>query len=279
MATAATGPRIDAYGIQRYPLSGVHHPAWIYWSLAGRRTTFDRILPDGRRFVWNNPFVTVQDTVETGFFALGVGDKVECAFCRLQTFVFEDGDVPALEHTRRNPSCPFLSGLMKNTEDRPPCKCSLCKSNTQQIQPKSNTTSGKNEYVRLEGMSDKDYIKYLQSCVQGCNKRINGFLHARQRWIARVSDLEREVSRLRNSSECQFCLSGSNQQLRARNSALKSKINDLTGLNKCKICFEDKACVLIIPCGHIVGCEPCTNRILDCAVCRVKITGRINAFL
>ena len=236
--------------------------------------------------MWNNPFVTVQDMAETGFFALGVEDKVECAFCRLQTFVFEEGDVPALEHARRSPSCAFLAGLMKNTEDRPQCECPLCRSYTPQFQTNLNSAFLENEYVRLEGMSYKDYINHLRGHIRTSNKRIKLFLRGRQRWITRVAELELEVSRLKNATECEFCLSGNNHHLRARNSTLrarnstlKSKITELTELARCKICFEDKACVLIIPCGHIAGCEPCTNKILTCEVCRVKIAGRINAFL
>lgn len=82
----------EQIGIRRYTITlGDHHPPWSYKSFAGRLESFDRILPDGKRFKWNNPFVTPYDLAQTGFFAVGEGDMVECAFCSVGLHMFVKG--------------------------------------------------------------------------------------------------------------------------------------------------------------------------------------------
>jgi len=89
------------------------YPPEIYKSfktIPGRLRTYNTIHLGRGRYVWNNPSVLVQDLAETGFFALAVGDLVECAFCGLQVSGFKAGDIHALTHAHKNFKCPFLCG-------------------------------------------------------------------------------------------------------------------------------------------------------------------------
>ena len=85
-------PRVDKFGIQRYLVSGDHHPPWIYKSFAGRLTSYNRILPSGKQFSWNNPFISAYDLAKSGFYAVGDEDKVECAFCQVGLHMFVKGN-------------------------------------------------------------------------------------------------------------------------------------------------------------------------------------------
>lgn len=48
---------------------------------------------------------------------------------------------------------------------------------------------------------------------------------------------------------------------------------------QCQICFENKRCIVLQPCGHFQTCHKCTNLIKLCPVCRSNITGKVVAFI
>jgi hypothetical protein len=48
---------------------------------------------------------------------------------------------------------------------------------------------------------------------------------------------------------------------------------------QCKICMDNKRCVLFNPCGHIVACNSCSRNLSACPLCRKVVTKRINAFI
>jgi len=45
-----------------------------------------------------------------GFYFVGPGDKVRCAFCRLEISHWEKSDGVQDEHRKYNNDCPFLNG-------------------------------------------------------------------------------------------------------------------------------------------------------------------------
>jgi baculoviral IAP repeat-containing protein 7/8 len=55
--------------------------------------------------------VSKEDLAATGFFYIGVDDKVQCAFCCVVLGDFVDGDVPSQEHSKYASRCPFICGL------------------------------------------------------------------------------------------------------------------------------------------------------------------------
>ncbi|XP_053396672.1 baculoviral IAP repeat-containing protein 2-like isoform X1 [Mercenaria mercenaria] len=55
------------------------------------------------------------------------------------------------------------------------------------------------------------------------------------------------------------------------NRALKHRIT-------CKICLDNDACIVFIPCGHMVSCRQCAGRQNKCAVCRADIKDTIRAY-
>jgi hypothetical protein len=48
---------------------------------------------------------------------------------------------------------------------------------------------------------------------------------------------------------------------------------------QCKICLDNKRCVLFDPCGHIVSCWSCSGGLNTCPLCREAVTKRIKAFI
>ncbi|XP_039755149.1 baculoviral IAP repeat-containing protein 3 isoform X3 [Pararge aegeria] len=64
-----------------------------------RLKTFDK---------WPVTFLSPQLLARNGFYYLGRGDEVRCAFCKVEIMKWVDGDDPAKDHQRWAPQCPFL---------------------------------------------------------------------------------------------------------------------------------------------------------------------------
>lgn len=47
----------------------------------------------------------------------------------------------------------------------------------------------------------------------------------------------------------------------------------------CKICFDSIACIITLPCGHMVSCSQCIAALSACAVCRGQIKGTVRALM
>jgi len=47
----------------------------------------------------------------------------------------------------------------------------------------------------------------------------------------------------------------------------------------CVVCFDKRRAMAFIPCGHVVCCEDCGNRVADCTMCRKKIQNRFKIYL
>lgn len=79
---------------------------------------------------WPISFIKPDDLACNGFYYLGRGDEVRCAFCQVQIKQWEESDNPATEHKRWAPQCTFLqskdSVLMKNDFD----ECGIYKTRT-----------------------------------------------------------------------------------------------------------------------------------------------------
>lgn len=46
----------------------------------------------------------------------------------------------------------------------------------------------------------------------------------------------------------------------------------------CKICMDKDACIVFLPCGHMVSCAVCAQSLRKCCICRKIIQGTVKAF-
>ncbi|XP_065584262.1 E3 ubiquitin-protein ligase XIAP-like [Artemia franciscana] len=60
---------------------------------------------------WKANFIDIRELAEAGFFYTGLGDQVQCAFCGVVIYHFEEGDVPMEEHRRHFERCCFVQGF------------------------------------------------------------------------------------------------------------------------------------------------------------------------
>lgn len=57
---------------------------------------------------WPLSFLSPELLAKNGFYYLGLGDEVRCAFCKVEIMKWVEGDDPAKDHQRWAPQCPFL---------------------------------------------------------------------------------------------------------------------------------------------------------------------------
>jgi Zinc finger, C3HC4 type (RING finger) len=49
--------------------------------------------------------------------------------------------------------------------------------------------------------------------------------------------------------------------------------------SSCVVCMDRRANVALVPCGHLGLCEPCSNKVSTCPLCRTAITHRQTVFI
>ena len=59
---------------------------------------------------------------------------------------------------------------------------------------------------------------------------------------------------------------------RTRRSPPREQAARTTSCLECKVCFDEPANVLLIPCKHLVLCEACAALSLTCPICRGKVS-------
>ncbi|XP_049872548.1 death-associated inhibitor of apoptosis 1 isoform X2 [Pectinophora gossypiella] len=57
---------------------------------------------------WPVTFLSPELLARNGFYYLGRGDEVRCAFCKVEIMRWVEGDDPSSDHQRWAPQCPFL---------------------------------------------------------------------------------------------------------------------------------------------------------------------------
>ncbi|XP_026734129.1 baculoviral IAP repeat-containing protein 3 isoform X2 [Trichoplusia ni] len=60
---------------------------------------------------WPVSFLSGEQLARNGFYYLGRGDEVRCAFCKVEIMRWVEGDDPAKDHQRWAPQCPFVRKL------------------------------------------------------------------------------------------------------------------------------------------------------------------------
>lgn len=67
-------------------------------------------------------------------------------------------------------------------------------------------------------------------------------------------------------------ISESEEDLEEINKQLNDQVN-------CKICFDAIACIITLPCGHMISCSQCISALTNCAICRAEIKGTVRALM
>ncbi|KAH3724380.1 hypothetical protein DPMN_050196 [Dreissena polymorpha] len=89
---------------------------------------------------------------------------------------------------------------------------------------------------------------------------------------ARVEPIDRGSTLDEHATETRTKTHSDIESLRRENEILKGQV-------MCKICMEEDACVVFLPCGHMATCVSCSKRLRKCAMCRTLIQGTIKSIV
>ena len=59
----------------------------------------------------------------------------------------------------------------------------------------------------------------------------------------------------------------------------QTELEQLVEPRKCKVCHKEDACMVFVPCGHLVCCVECGNKVSRYPVCQFFIKKRICSYL
>lgn len=60
---------------------------------------------------------------------------------------------------------------------------------------------------------------------------------------------------------------------------LKNEVGKLREARLCKICMDKEACIVFLPCSHLISCSSCATSLSNCALCRHSIKAIIRTYL
>lgn len=66
---------------------------------------------------------------------------------------------------------------------------------------------------------------------------------------------------------------------KVKNAPLLSENKRLREQRLCRVCRQRDVCILFLPCGHLVTCESCAEKVDDCVLCNKTIMGTVKTYL
>ena len=93
----------------------------------------------------------------------------------------------------------------------------------------------------------------------------------------RIESLEMDISLFENCSKIEVDDLRSQLLCSQKHlAAAQSQLQDAMNHSLCTICMDNPVCSVVVPCGHMCGCNSCLQRIIDgddarCPICRIPI--------
>ena len=78
---------------------------------------------------------------------------------------------------------------------------------------------------------------------------------------------------------CQEMIITNNLEYENKINEYKKIINNFEDKMLCKICFEEKLSICLLPCAHVITCKKCSLNLQHCPTCRKKINTKLNIYL
>lgn len=237
----------------------------------------------------------IEELAEAGFGYTGVEDAVRCYFCGIGLKDWPAGAIPWEQHTLANPNCGhvkrcrgigYIQKLTGNGEedlevDAVDDSGDVIDTVKEAIERNKDTVDIAKDYCSNEAhirtavkrlikhdrhklFSAVDLVRVIQEIEEQIEQKENAASNYTQS-VESDTETDGEVSEKEEDSE-------SNEDIVETNRKLKDPIT-------CKICFDAIACIITLPCGHMVSCPQCISALTTCAVCRTPIKGTVRALM
>lgn len=251
---------------------------------------------------WPVTFLSAQQLAQNGFYYLGRGDEVRCAFCKVEIMKWVEGDDPAKDHKRWAPQCPFVRKLTgtENGAGRDECGSRAASDSPPRMAgPVHPRYASKAARLRsfvdwprcmrqkpedlaeagffYTGQGDKTKCFYCDGGLKDWeNDDVPWEQHAR--WFDRCAYVQlvkgREYVQKVISEACAIPASNAEKDVVPETPASEPSTptdtseNSLDDSKLCKICYAEERNVCFVPCGHVVACAKCALAADKCPMCR-----------
>lgn len=219
--------------------------------------------------------ISAEEFAHCGFFFCRSGDSVRCCSCGEVLRSWERGDDPWLEHWRFSPKCPLL-------QKQPPCspswlavclQSSISQRELGLIVASHSLSDVKVALERWPGglsLTAGTLSKQLAAVVK--QRRPNG---------SGPAAVAFPMPSKRDTCTCTSSSTAASAETTVEASPAKSPrvAQECEDRLSCGICFDDERCIVFQPCGHMMCCASCSDKVQKCPACRKSIHSRIRVFL
>ncbi|XP_060065156.1 baculoviral IAP repeat-containing protein 7-like [Ylistrum balloti] len=234
---------------------------------------------------------------KAGLFYEGTNDYVRCFQCAGGLREWEPEDDPFYEHARWFPCCPFMRLTKGDKYIMGVQSGTITPSNVlekEEIAPRQNLNLL--EHPAVLSIMEMGYSKSLITTAITVFKERNGMdLSAEQLlpivWEAEENDnivpqiIENEnVDRMEAEKRLESKTDVTDQVAKGKD--ITKDIDKLTEENRilrvqktCKVCLDEEANIVFLPCGHLVTCPMCASALRKCPMCRTYIRGTVKAII
>ncbi|AXU41708.1 IAP-3 [Spodoptera eridania nucleopolyhedrovirus] len=248
----------------------------------------------------------------SGFYYIGRGDEVRCAFCKVEIMNWKRGDDPLVDHKRWAPQCAFarnvcsISTIAKTiaygedggASNETPSTSSkdVCGTGDTMVpKPKHEAYAEYKDRLATYTNWPRDINQSPQDLANagffytGRNAEVRCFQsdcglsdweptddpwreHAR--WFPRCQYVISVKGKdYVQESVSQACVIKETAAAATRTPRLSSSSsNNEEDEKMCKICFDRPRNMCFVPCGHVIACEKCALIIKNCPMCRNRFT-------
>lgn len=266
---------------------------------------------------WPISFITPEQLAQNGFYYLGRGDEVRCAYCKVEIMRWVEGDDPAKDHKKWAPQCPFLrkspngmNGVGEGSaEGRDECGAQGATRDTQMPGPKhpryateQSRLASFSDWPRSMGQKPEDLAEagffYTGQgdktkcfyCGGGLKDWENDDVPWEQhaRWFDRCPYVQlvkgRDYVQRVISEACVIRAAeekpapAPQPPLTRPGAANAPEEKSLEDSRICKICYTEEQNVCFVPCGHVVACAKCALSTDKCPMCRRSFTNAVRLY-
>ncbi|CAB3226801.1 unnamed protein product [Arctia plantaginis] len=250
---------------------------------------------------WPVTFLSAEQLARNGFYYLGRGDEVRCAFCRVEIMRWVEGDDPARDHQRWAPQCPFVRQLTNpESAGRDECGSRVPVAAASRM-PGPVHPRFASEAARLRsfqdwprcmrqkpedlaeagffytGHGDKTKCFYCDGGLKDWeNDDVPWEQHAR--WFDRCAYVQlvkgRDYVQKVMTQACSLpAANEAKEEVPEKpsvqtNASTESTETPVEDSKLCKICYAEERNVCFVPCGHVVACAKCALAADKCPMCR-----------
>ena len=93
-----------------------------------------------------------------------------------------------------------------------------------------------------------------------------------------IDSIEQENRCLKMSQQFYDSMEKENQKLKKAYENMKKGFEALIDSRLCKVCMDEEACVVFVPCGHLMSCVNCSPSLKNCGICRRPVKSSVKTY-